>query len=154
MASVRLGPNYTWHFSTENDRQWLEEAITDTTYANASLAISLNQDLNENADRFKMSRIASDNDGNRILWVSQRVVRLKSTLTILAIAIHPNFRLQNYIRQIAAEEFAWLKNENRWNVTYLEWPTSLDYIAGDNLFNWNIISLPDSKLTRIKLEDL
>jgi len=148
MASVRLGPNYTWHFSTPQDRGWLEQTISE----DVSLAISMNFNLDENAEWFKMSRIASDNDGNRILWVSQRVAR--STLTILAIAIHPAFRRQNYIRQIAAEEFAWLKNENRWNVTYLEWPTSLNYIAGDNLFNWNIISLPDSKLTRIKLEDL
>jgi hypothetical protein len=150
----RLGPNFTWHFSTEDDRKWLTEAITDTTYANASLAISLNQDLNENDDRFKMSRIASDNDGNRILWVSQRVVRPKQTLTILAIAIHPSFRSQNYIRRIADEEFSWLKSENRWNVKYLEWPTSLNYISGNNLFGWQNIPIEDSVLSRVKINDL
>jgi hypothetical protein len=146
----RLGPNFTWHFSTENDRPWLEEALTDR--ATSYLAISLNEGLNENAERFKMSRIASDNEGNRILWVAQRVAN--NTLTILSIAIHPFYRSENYIRKIAAEEFAWLKNENRWNVTHLEWPTSLEHITGNNLFSWRSIPAGNSTLSRCRIEDL
>jgi hypothetical protein len=151
---ISLGPNYQWHFATEEDRSWLEEALTNHQYANASMAIAMNENLNENNDRFKFSRIASDKSGNRILWVSQRVMRSKNSLTILAIAIHPNYRNQDYIRQIAVEEFAWLKNENRWNVSTLEFSTGIDYITGKNLFNWSDIKHSGSTTSRIPVADL
>lgn len=143
----RLGPNFTWHFTNENDREWLKQTLTDFS---PSVAISMNDNLDLTAERSRFSRIASNNDGDRILWVAQRLIR--PTLTITAIAIHPKFRKQNYIRRIAEEEFAWIKRE--WNIKYLEWPTKLEHITGANLFGFEAIQLEDSILTKVRLNDI
>lgn len=150
---ISLGPTYQWHFATEEDRSWLEETIINHPYASPSMAIAMNENLNENLnDRVKFSRIASDKSGNRILWVSQRLVRSKKTLTILAIAIHPNYRDQDYIRKIAVEEFNWLQTENRWSIDTLEYPTELAYIAGKNLFgeDWYYNKIGDTIISRLQ----
>lgn len=152
---ISLGAEYQWHFVTEEDRPWLDESLLGHPYASPSMAISMNENLNENDDRVKFSRIASDKSGNRILWVAQRLIRSKKTLTITAIAIHPNYRNQDYIRKIAVEEFNWLQTENRWSIDTLEYPTELEYIAGKNLFgdDWYYNKIDNTIISRLRWQD-
>lgn len=115
---------YSWHFTTENDRSWLEEAMTTRLFSNPDTAISMNQD---NSSR---SSVIGSENGQRIVWIAQKIE--EQTLTITAIAIHPNYRNQNYIRKMGL----WYLSEaaQYHNVTTCKIITGASFSASVGLF--------------------
>jgi hypothetical protein len=132
---ISIGPKYQWHFTVEEDRPWLEETLADSPNYNPTLAISLNANLNENADLFGFTRIFSDKATNtNILWVAQAINRAAGRILTRAGAIHPNLRGQGYVRDIGTEDILWFDRENRWNLSKISFCTAEEFSAGENLF--------------------
>lgn len=154
---ISMGPNYQCHFTCEEDRSWLEETLINHKYATSDTAIEMNQTCNENDNRFKFSLIGSSKaTSENILWIAQRMMRDKGILTITAIAIHPNFRTQNYIRNIGEDYLNWIKIDNRWNAQYLQILTGSVFSAGRDLFGgpWTEVVHDGMKTSTIRIEDL
>lgn len=155
MHKYNLGENYQWHFTCEEDRPWLEEAMVRHRYATPDIAISMNENLNETSHNFRFSIIGSHLDQN-ILWIAQKLVKPEAILSIIGIAIHPLFRNQNYIRNMGYEYIEWLKSENRWGIRKLEIITQATFSAGRDLFGgpWSETIVNGMKNSIIRLEDL
>lgn len=145
---------YSWHFTVEEDRSWLQEAMTNYNFSNPSTAISVNSDFSQNDDIFKFSVIGSENQQN-ILWIAHRINRPKSILAITSIAIHPTYRNQNYIREMGAEYLPWLKT-GYWNVDYLQIITGKSFSAGRDLFGgpWREVVSEGMKISTISIAEI
>jgi hypothetical protein len=132
---ISIGPKYQWHFTVEEDRTWLEETLADSPNYSPSLAIALNDNLNEEAEEFKFSRIFSNKaTEENILWVSQSINRSGGIITTRAGAIHPTRREQGYVRDIGTEDIEWFDRENRWNLSIITFGTGEEFSAGTALF--------------------
>ena len=108
--------NYQYHFPTESDRVWLEEALVGQDHFSAEDAITLAAACDETQNIFKISRIISrQSDNERLCWMLHQVIKPES-IVILAVATHPNFRGQKITKAIGAELVEWQKQVNPWNL--------------------------------------
>ena len=129
---IEIGSKYQWHFTSESDRAWLEEAFVGTTFT-ASYAISVNNNLNEELPCFAFTRIFSDiATSSNILWVSESIQNRKKTTK--AGAIHPNYRNLDLVRDIGNEDLNWLTSVNRWNLEIITFATGKEFSGGEKLF--------------------
>lgn len=149
-----MGP-YEWHYTDEDDRPWLQEAMTNFNFSNPNTAISMNESIDFNLDICKFSVIGSENRNN-IVWIAHSINRSKNLLSITAIAIHPTYRDQDYIRIMGTEYLNYVKINNPWNVEYLRIITGASFSAGRDLFGgpWSEVLSEDMKTSTIALSEM
>jgi len=108
---------FQWHFPTEDDRTWLEEALADQTLITASDAIRVAAESDPTANIVYRSQIVSTQVNNeRVLWMNHIVNRSARTMALDAIATHPNYRGQGITKRILQEALDWSKINNPFDV--------------------------------------
>ena len=108
---------FQWHFPTEDDRTWLEEALANQTLITASDAIRVAAESDPTANIVYRSQIVSTQVNNeRVLWMHHIVNRSARTMALDAIATHPNYRGQGITKRILQEAVDWSKINNPFDV--------------------------------------
>ena len=116
---VPMLDQYQYHYPTEDDRAWLEEALAGQTIFTASDAIACASSCDESASKFKISRIFSrKSDNERLCWVMQDVLANVYILSN-AICVHPLYRNQGIAKSLIIEDTAWQYQVNSWNLSMM-----------------------------------
>lgn len=108
---------FQWHFPTEEDRDWLEEALAGQTLITASDAIRVAAESDPTAAIVYRSQIVSTQANNeRVLWMHHIVNHSARTMSLDAIAAHPAYRGQGITKRVLQEAADWSKINNPFDV--------------------------------------
>ena len=103
--------DYQFHIPTESDREWLTETMTTQLYTPDQAIEQAEWDgvSSDPASPIHFSRIISRNSDNaRIGWMFSTIVN--RTICTRAVAIHPSFRGQGFLRPITEASYFWSFN--------------------------------------------
>ena len=108
---IHMKDDYQFHIPTEWDRAWLEETMTTELYT-PSQAIEQAEWDGTSSDfisPINFSRIISRNsDSARIAWMFSTITN--KTICTHAVAIHPSFRGQGFLRPVTEASYFWSFN--------------------------------------------
>ncbi len=103
--------DYQFHIPTEWDRAWLEETMTTELYtpSQAIEQAEWNGISSDFVSPINFSRIISRNSDNaRIAWMFSIITN--KTICTHAVAIHPSFRGQGFLRPVTEASYFWSFN--------------------------------------------
>ena len=131
---------FQWHFPTEDDREWLEEALVGQEYYSASDAITFAAESDPTANIVYRSQIVSTQANNeRVLWAFHVVNKSAKVMTLEGIATHPSYRGQRITKRVMKESIAWAKIHNPFDINSImagikpeeEYFSSSNILAGE-----------------------
>ena len=108
---IHMKDDYQFHIPTEWDRAWLTETMTTELYtpSQAIEQAEWNGISPDFVSPIKFSRIISRNSDNaRIAWMLSTIVN--KTICTHAVAIHPSFRGQGFLRPVTEASYFWSFN--------------------------------------------
>ena len=108
---IHMKDDYQFHIPTESDREWLTETMTTQLYTPDQAIEQAEWDgvSSDPASPIHFSRIISRNSDNaRIGWMFSTIVN--RTICTRAVAIHPSFRGQGFLRPITEASYFWSFN--------------------------------------------
>ena len=108
---IHMKDDYQFHIPTESDREWLTETMTTQLYTPDQAIEQAEWDgvSSDPASPIHFSRIISRNSDNaRIGWMFSTIVN--RTICTHAVAIHPSFREQGFLRPITEASYFWSFN--------------------------------------------
>lgn len=109
---------YQYHFPTEDDRAWLEEALTGQDVFTVDRALDVAENCDTTYQHFYISRIISrQTDNQRLCWTLHDVNKTQGYVYLLAICTHPDFRGQGITRSIGQELTDWQRTVNPWGLS-------------------------------------
>jgi len=128
---------FQWHFPTEDDRTWLEEALANQTLITASDAIRVAAESDPTANIVYLSQIVSTQVNNeRVSWMHHIVNRSAKVMDTDGLFTHPNYRGQGITKRLYLEYVRWLKINNPFDVDSISAvvPSNIWFMEQDKLF--------------------